>query len=300
LFGLMMLNPDLTTHPRSEAPDQPTRPSAKEMVAAAWRSVRSAGEDDFGMVASSIAFSSFLALLPSLALVALVYGSFTDPEQVVADLRTLVGIMPSDARGSIDQWLGEALLRREGRGFGLIASLALLVYSASRAGRSLLYGLNVAYRVDRRRGFFARRLTSVVIVLMAAAFITCALAAVSAFAFVSRFLPELPFETVIAQTLFWSAAGSSAFLGLGAIYRFGPAEPPSTWRDVAPGAGVATLMWLCVTGLFSFYLTQFDGLGRVYGSIGAVMFLQFWLLASAMSFLLGARFNAELAETVLD
>ncbi len=247
------------------------------------------------MVASSIAFSSFLALLPCFALVALAYGSFTDPDEVVANLRTLVSIIPTDATRFIDDWLGEALLRREGRGIGFLVSLTLLVYSASRAGRSLLYGLNVAYRVDRRRGFFARRLTSIVIVLIAAALITCSLTALSAFAFVARFLPEVPFGSEIARILFWLAAGSGAVLGLAAIYRFGPAERPSTWREVAPGAVGAALAWLVVTGLFSLYLTRFDGLGRVYGSIGAIVFLQFWLLASAMIFLLGARFNTELS-----
>ena len=48
---------------------------------AGWRTGRGAARDDFGMVASSIAFSSFLSLLPLLALVALAYGTFTEPQR---------------------------------------------------------------------------------------------------------------------------------------------------------------------------------------------------------------------------
>ena len=59
----------------------------RRFVAAGWRTARGAGRDDFGMVASSIAFSSFLSLLPLLTLVILAYGTFTEPKDVVADLR---------------------------------------------------------------------------------------------------------------------------------------------------------------------------------------------------------------------
>ncbi|WP_167737597.1 YihY/virulence factor BrkB family protein [Sphingomonas parva] len=269
-------------------------------IQAGWRTVRSAAQDDFGMVASSIAFSSFLSLLPLLALVALTYGAFNDPEEVISDLRSLIRFIPAEARGFIDVWLGEALLQREGSSAGAAISLALLVYSASRAGRSLLYGLNVAYRVDRGRGFLARRATSIVIVAIAAAIITGALAAISILTFVSRFLPEVPFASEIAHIMFWAAAALAAGCGLTVIYRYGPAKEAhaASWRDVVPGAVIATLLWLLATGAFSFYLNRFDSLGRVYGSLAAIVLLQFWLLASAMVFLLGARFNVEVAEAL--
>lgn len=248
------------------------------------------------MVASSIAFSSFLSLLPLLALVALAYGTFTDPREVIADLRNLIRIIPAEARSFIDIWLGEALLRREGRGAGFVISLALLTYTASRAGRSLLYGLNVACRVERGRGFVARGATSILIVLLTAALMTGALTAISIFAFVARFLPDVPFASQVARVLFWAAAALSAGLTLAAIYRFGPAREPPPWRDVSAGAVLATCIWLAATALFSFYLSRFGSLGRVYGSLAAIVLLQFWLLVSSWAFLLGARFNLEISD----
>ena len=246
------------------------------------------------MVASSIAFSSFLSLLPLLALVAFAYGTFTDPREVVADLHSVIRVIPAEARSFIEISLGEALLRREGRGIGFVISVALLIYSASRAGRSLLYGLNVAYQVDRRRSFLARRVTSVFIVLIAAGLITGALAAISMFAFVVRFLPELPLASAIVRAAFWAAAALGASIGLAAIYRYGPARNAPPWREVAPGAVLATILWLAASALFSLYLMRFGIFGRVYGSLGAIVLLQFWLLGSAMVFLLGARLNVEL------
>ncbi|SFP40175.1 membrane protein [Sphingomonas rubra] len=247
------------------------------------------------MVASSIAFSSFLSLLPLLALVALAYGTFTEPQEVIADLRALTRVIPVEARGLITSSSSEALLSREGRGTGFALSIALTVFSASRAGRSLLYGLNVACRVDRRPSFVARRVIAVLIVLAAAALVTAVLVAVSAFAFVVRFLPELPFASELAQVLFWIATAAVTAAMLTAIYRHGPARAAPPWRDVAPGAVLATVLWLGATALFSIYLGRFGDFGRVYGSLGAVIVLQLWLLGSASAFLLGARFNVELA-----
>lgn len=273
----------------------PTFASVTSVLSAGWRAGRGAARDDFGMVASSIAFSAFLSMLPLFALVALAYGTFTDPQEVVANLRALTRIVPEEARALINNSLGEALLVSDGRGAGFAFSIGLTLFSASRAGRSLLYGLNVACRIERRPSFVARRAVSVLIVLGVAALVTLALVAVSTFAFIARFLPELPFASELAQALFWIGTAAVTAGMLAMIYRFGPARDAPPWRDVVPGSVLATALWLGATALFSIYLTRFGNLGRLYGSLGAVIVLQLWLLGSSFAFLLGARFNVELA-----
>ena len=126
---------------------------------------------------------------------------------------------------------------------------------------------------------------------------TLAQALISALAFIARFLPEIPFASLIARALFWGATGFAAAAGLAAIYRYGPARDAPPWREVAPGAVLASLVWLAASALFSVYLCRFDGLGWVYGSLAAIVLLQFWLLVTALTFLLGARFNLEYAAT---
>ena len=213
---------------------------------------------------------------------------------MLADLQALTRVVPVEARGLVSSSLGQALLDREGRGAGFVLSLALTVFSASRAGRSLLYGLNAACRVDRRPSFVARRLIAVAIVCAAAALVTAVLGAVSFFAFIGRFVPELPFASELAQVLFWLGAAVITAGMLAAIYRFGLARPAPPWREVGPGAVLATALWLVATALFSLYLMRFGSLGRIYGPLGAVIVLQLWLLGSAFAFLLGARLNVEL------
>ena len=56
----------------------------------------------------------------------------------------------------------------------------------------------------------------------------------------------------------------------------------------------ATVVWLIASAGFSFYVSNFANYDRIYGSLGAVIVLLFWLYISFYIVLLGAEINAEL------
>lgn len=247
------------------------------------------------MVASSIAFSAFLSLIPLLVLVALAYGALADPGQVASDLRSLLRVVPAGAQGVFEAWLSEGLTRREGRGAGLALSTVLTLFSAGRAGRSLLYGLNIAYRVEHRRDFLARRLLAVAIAAGAAGLGVGTLVLASVLTLLAGYVPDVPFGSEIARTMLWSAAAVTTCLVAALLYRYGPASEPAPMPAVAPGAVVAAALSLLGGWALSAYAARFGELGRLYGSLGAVVALQLWLLGLALAFLYGARLNAELS-----
>lgn len=262
------------------------------------RTVRTAHANHFGMIASSIAFFSFLALLPLLGAITFAYGMFTEPEQVVQDVRTLVQILPGNARQLVGTWLVETITNSEGRGLGLVLTSALSLYSAMRASQAVIAGLNIASGSARGRGFFRKRAVSLLMVLSGSALILVALFALSALAFLERLVP-LGYARVvpILRTIFWSVATVGAGFALLVIYRYAPARELPPFRKVAPGAVCATIMWLCATVAFGFYLGSFGPYQRTYGSLGAVIVLQIWLFLSAYTLLLGAGLNTELGRS---
>jgi membrane protein len=69
------------------------------------------------------------------------------------------------------------------------------------------------------------------------------------------------------------------------------------WRSVLPGAVIATAMWFLTTLGFGWYVTRFANYSEVYGSLGAVIALLFWLYIVSLSVLCGAEFNAQFART---
>lgn len=80
---------------------------------------------------------------------------------------------------------------------------------------------------------------------------------------------------------------------LGILYWASP-NARQGFRWLSPGGGLAVLIWLAASGLFSVYVANFGNYNRVYGSIAAVIILLVWLWISNLAVLLGAEFNAEL------
>ncbi|MGA8691982.1 MAG: YihY/virulence factor BrkB family protein [Methyloceanibacter sp.] len=56
----------------------------------------------------------------------------------------------------------------------------------------------------------------------------------------------------------------------------------------------AMVVWLIASVAFSLYVSNFANYDRIYGSLGAVIILLFWLYISFYIVLLGAEINAEL------
>jgi membrane protein len=56
----------------------------------------------------------------------------------------------------------------------------------------------------------------------------------------------------------------------------------------------AMVAWLIASAGFSLYVSHFANYDRIYGSLGAVVILLFWLYMSFYIVLLGAAINAEL------
>jgi membrane protein len=61
------------------------------------------------------------------------------------------------------------------------------------------------------------------------------------------------------------------------------------------------VLWLGVSGLFSWYAASFGNFNQTYGSLGAVIGFMTWLWISAIVILVGGEINAEMEhQTVRD
>jgi len=273
----------------------PWRLTGRDWLTSAAQTVRAARRDDYGTAASAIAFAGFLALLPLLGAIALTYGMITPPGRVVADIRTLIFILPDDAREFIGNWLVRSITRSEGREAGLLIAVAIALFSALRAGRTIIAALNNASGVETRRSFLHRRMVALLIVVGGAVLILGALLAIASLAWIERILPDGQANVLrVLQGIFWIVATGGTVAALALVFRYAPNRPPPPWRWMFPGATVATLLWLLATLGFGWYLGSFGRTGQTYGSVGAVVVLQLWLFLSGYVLLLGAKLNTEL------
>ena len=77
------------------------------------------------------------------------------------------------------------------------------------------------------------------------------------------------------------------------MYYLGPNVEQPRWRVFTFGAGFAMVVWLALSGLFSFYVSRFGSYNKTWGALAAVVILLTWLWLTALAILLGAEVNAE-------
>ena len=61
---------------------------------------------------------------------------------------------------------------------------------------------------------------------------------------------------------------------------------------VPPGAVVATVLWLIVSGAFSVYLNRFGAYGDAWGPLSVVVVMLTWMWLSSIMLLIGAYVDA--------
>lgn len=270
------------------------------MPPAAWKEVAirvwsQSWDDNIGLVAAGVAFYSFLALVPLLGILVLVYGLMFDPARVVEHVRSLVDILPPDAVLLIGQLLLNAVRQSEQiAGLGVLAALLLAVYAGGNGAGSIMTALNIAYEEKEKRSlgrFYAIALTMTVAALLIA---LLALAAVTAIQSLESFVrlsgPLLIAGKAAAYALLALLAAAVA----ASLYRYGPSREDARWAWITPGSLFTAVVWLGLSAAFGFYVTKLADYSATYGSVAAMVMLLSWMYLSAYVFLFGAELNAEL------
>lgn len=256
--------------------------------------VRGALRDDFGIAASSIAFAAFLAIIPLIGLVAGIYGLLVPATVVTHNLATITAILPVDAQRLVAHGLRNALVADRADLVTLVVSLGIALFSARRAGRSLLFGINLACRVERERQGLHRQIVSMLLVMACAALVLTALVSISVLTFLQSYVPDgLPGARLVSTAILFGSLTLGSGGGLILIYRYAPATEPVGWRQALPGAIAGMALWLAATALFRGYVAHVARFDDTYGSLSAVVVLMLWLTMSAWALLLGARLNVE-------
>jgi membrane protein len=268
----------------------PTR-SARDVILRVWRRLT---REEASVLAAGIAFYGFLALLPGLLSVFVVYGALADPEQVPEQLAFLARLLPPDSAAFLAEELPRMIARsQKAIGPGAIVSFLVALWSASKGMKGILTALGPSTAPIASLGRFRRKALAVCLASGALLVIVVAIAAVVAIPDLMRRLGLSNLGAILVGILRWPALAAIVFAWLAIVYRYGPATGPLPWRRVAWGALAATWVWLLGSAAFSAYLARF-GQDPLYESVAGVIALLVWFLLAAYSVLLGAELNAAL------
>ena len=258
---------------------------------------KESGDDHVSLVASGIAFNTFLAFIPFLTSVVLSYGLVAAPEQVAAHIQYLSQLLPGEAAEVVGAQLRNMVdTASSTTGLGLVVTLAIALYGAIRGATGIIDGLNIIFEVEESRSFLKQMGVAIAITVGLVLTFFLASAGISMMGFLSAILPNIAgIVDDLLQIGFWITAAAGVSVVVSLIYRMAPNRPDLEWRWLTPGSVLATAVWLAATFVFGVYVGNFGNYQAIYGALGAVIIFLIWLYISAYILLLGAELNQVLA-----
>jgi membrane protein len=277
-----------------------------EIPAAGWKDIafrlyQEFSNDRILLVAAGVTFYAILALFPAVAALVSIYGAVADPSTINEHLNDLRGILPD---GAIDIIGGQVKrLTEKGSGtLGLTAVISILLslWSANGGVKAIFDALNIAYEEEEKRSFIRLNLQSLTFTAGALLFVVLALTGIVVVPAVLQVL-GLDEKAWYIALLRFPALLLLVIGALAVLYRYGPSRRKPKWRWVTWGSVVAGVLWLIVSGLFSWYVANFGSYNETYGSLGAAIGFMTWIWISTTVMLMGAELNAEMEhQTVQD
>jgi membrane protein len=263
------------------------------------QAIEIAYEENCFSVSKGAAYSGLLALFPTLTALAALLVQMKARAVLDVISRLLAQVLPP---GTEEIVLTRFVIEGERPVSLLVLAVLLALYAASGFMISLIEGFNNVYRVPAGRHWPKNRGVAVLLVFCAALPMVGAssliLFGTRSEEAVLRWLQGVPSGQPLTDGLLWigqltrvSIAFASVVLVTGLLYFIGPAHR-LRWRDVWPGAWVASVLWWGITYGFAWYVRNIAGYNVIYGGLGAVIALLGWIYLVAVTACVGCAFNA--------
>jgi membrane protein len=245
--------------------------------------------------AASITYYALFSIFPLLLSVIAIGSYFLEDEQVMSQVVQFIQTILPVASDMVIQNVEEVL---EARGtFGVIG-VASLIWSASAAFMSLFRNINRAWaRAAPLNALIARLVGIVVIFALVVLIVVIRVASATA-----NLLPTFGVELLngFYDSFLWLLISgllplALTFLIFLSLYRWIP-NTKVRWSEALWGALVAAVGWELTTNLFTYSLSE--GILQykvVYGSLGTMIALLFWIYLNCTIILVGAHLSAAVA-----
>lgn len=252
--------------------------------------------------ASAIAFSFFMALFPFLLFVLFVIPFVPIDDFKIEFLKFLESFLPPNTSEFFFQNIFENIDQTQ-RG-GLVSTVFLLSIILMGNGVNAVFsGFENSYHIQLGRNAFKQYLYALSVALILAFLLIFTIVVLGYFQIyiVQKVLDVLGNQgyQVESQTVFWFDVAKYMFfvimvyLATATLYYFGTKEGKYS-NFFSIGALFTTILIILTSYLFGVYIENFGQFNKLYGSIGALLILMFYLWLNANILLLGYELNASL------
>jgi membrane protein len=283
---------------QADRPSEIPRHGWIQILKRAWKEAK---KDQVPLISAGVAFYAFLAIVPTLIAVVIIYGLVTDqPQEVTEQLDSFGTALPAQAEQLLhDQLVALTNIPERSLGAGLVAVLGLALWSASGGIGNVIKAVSFAYDEEEKRSFVKSKALALGFTLGAIVFMVLAVALVAAVPAVLNALDVPGWVEAVVHAARWIGLVVVVMLALDVLYRWAPDREPAKFRWLSVGAVVATGLWVVASIGFSVYVDNFSRYSKVYGSLAGVIILLLWLWLTAYATLLGAEINAEMEQQTI-
>jgi membrane protein len=246
---------------------------------------------------AALAYYALFALAPILILVISVsgwaFGVQAAQGQVQRDLTLFIG---SQGAGVVQDLVAAASARPHTGRLAAVVGVVTLLVTATGVLMQLQDTLNTVWEVSPKPGFFLKRLLlkrllCFGLILGVGALMLASLAASAGLTALQKLL-EARLEIGLSKILGWGDVTLSWLLMtvlIAVIFRVLP-DVELSWRDVAWGAAITSILFLAGRYAIGFYLGR-TGVTSTYGAAGSLVLVLLWIYYSSLIFLVGAEFT---------
>ena len=250
--------------------------------------------DDLLSVGAQVTYFLLLSLPPFLIFL-ITLLTFTPIVDFQSNIDIIATLMPANVYEILREIINQTIANRSGTllSFGILFAL----WSSAHGVAYLIRGINRAYNQEETRPFLKLKAVSLAITL------------VLTFTIIFSMI-LIVFGGILGTQFFHFLGFSDIFLNIWSYFRliialiaiilvfiflyYSAPNRRMRFKEVLPGAIIASISWVIVSFAFSFYANNLGNYTAVYGSLGGIFALLTWIYLSSIIFLLGAEINASL------
>jgi len=263
------------------------------------RAAKNFAEDRGTQMAAAISYYTLFSLLPLLILTVAIFGLVIrdgDLQQRVID--TLIDALPLQDGDVVD------VVGGIGDAAPTLALAALLgaIWTSGALSASLRMALNVAFEARRTRPALRGKLIDYALLPILGLPVLGSVAVSAAWQIIRQRTDNLPLASNFEWVWDVATLGTSlllSFLAFSLLYWLAP-NRSVRFRYLWPGALFAAVAFEGLKYGFTVYLTNFANYEVVYGALGGVVVLLFWVFLSANILILGAEIANEVPHVLYE
>ena len=252
-------------------------------------------EGTFSSRASAVAYSFFVAIFPFTLFIMALIPYIPIEGFNVSFLSFIQEVLPPQTADFFYPAISDIALNP--RGGGVLSFVIILsLFLASNGVNALFSAFEYSFHVQLNRSFFKQYFVALIVSIVLALLL---LITVSFILYGEYVIHTLKGNHLIQNDLFWIAVMQigifviMVYVIIAILYYFGTVEGKES-KFFSIGALVTTFLFIVTTYLFGIYINNFSQYNELYGSIGALLIMMFYIWINSNLLLLGFELNISL------